>query len=158
MKCFIFISISLIILSLILCNVDIIDEEVEDTLNKLQQQEDEHNKFEQHLQEEIMEIIKEKGYEGKEYLVKDEFKYVFQKLLFKESKDDSINDDLKEDDETLKVLTERIISAMPEKIYTHNVTSYFNSDKMVNVLMELLGQYNLDDIERNKDNPQETDL
>ena len=96
-----------------------------------------------------MSIIKEKGYEEKEYLIKDEFKNVFLKLLLKESKEDSI-EEIKEDDETLTVLAEKVADAMPDKIYIHNVTSYFNSDKMVSVLMGLLGQFNLDDVLGNK--------
>ena len=145
-----FITIAFIILSLISCEMDITEQELEETLAKLQQQDDEHNQFEQHLNEEIALIIKEKGYEGKEYLVKDEFKHVFQKLLLKESAENSI-EEIKEDDETLAALTEKIVNAMPDKIYTHNVTSYFNSDKMVSVLLELLGQFNLDDVLGNKD-------
>ena len=158
-----FITISFIILSLSLCEMDISEKELEETLEKLQHQEEEHNQFEQHLNEEIMLIIKEKGYEGKEYLVKDEFKNVFQKLLVKESEEDSL-EEIKEDDETLTALTEKIVNAMPDKIYIHNVTSYFNSDKMVSVLMELLGQFNLDDVLGNKndndndDNNNESDL
>lgn len=144
-----FITISFLILSVILCEMDISEKELEETLERLQQHEDEHNQFEQHLNDEIMSIIKEKGYEGKEYLIKDEFKNVFLKLLLKESKEDSI-EEIKEDDETLTVLAEKVANAMPDKIYIHNVTSYFNSDKMVSVLMGLLGQFNLDDVLGNK--------
>ena len=44
-----FITISFIILSVILCEMDISEKELEETLERLQQHEDEHNQFEQHL-------------------------------------------------------------------------------------------------------------